>query len=149
MYKTLVTKVNAIDTSKFVLKSKFDTEKSDFEKKITDTEKKIPDASGLVKKTDYNAKPTEIVGKIPSISGLVNNAALTSVENKIPNVSILVKKQIIAQRLVKLKRKLDHVHDKYITISEFDKLKTENFAQTFCTFCTKVSTNKFSNKDRF
>ena len=85
VYDKLVTKVNSIDTSGFVLKNKYDTDKSELENKI-------PDTSGLVKKTDYNAKITEIEGKIPSISGLATNAALTTVENKIPNINSLVKK---------------------------------------------------------
>ena len=50
MYNKLVTKVNSIDISGFVLKTKYDTGKSDFEKKISGTEKKIPDTSELVKK---------------------------------------------------------------------------------------------------
>ena len=66
MYDKLVAKVNNIDISGFVLKTKYDTDKSDLEKKI-------PDTSGLVKKTDYNAKFCEIESKIPSISGLVSN----------------------------------------------------------------------------
>ena len=37
MYDKLVTKVNTIDTSGFVLKTKFDKDKSDLEKKIPDT----------------------------------------------------------------------------------------------------------------
>ena len=85
VYDKLVAKVDNIDTSGFVLKTKYDTDKSELENKI-------PDTSGLVKKTDYNAKITEIEGKIPSISGLATNAALTAVENKIPNISSLVKK---------------------------------------------------------
>ena len=43
--------------------------------------------------------------KTPSISGLAATSALTAVENKIPNVSSLVEKQIIMQKLVALKRK--------------------------------------------
>ena len=50
MYEKLVTKVNGIDISGFVLKTKCDTDKSDLEKKISDAEKKIADTSGLVKK---------------------------------------------------------------------------------------------------
>ena len=100
MYDKLVAKVNSIDTSGFVLKTKYDADKSELENKI-------PDTSGLVKKTDYNAKITEIEGKIPSISGLATNAALTTVENKIPNINSLVKKkQIMTQKLLKLKRNL-------------------------------------------
>ena len=45
MYDKLVTKVNNIDTSGFVLKTKYDKDKSELENKI-------PDTSGLVKKTD-------------------------------------------------------------------------------------------------
>ena len=56
VYDKLVAKVNSIDTSAFVLKTKYDTDKSELENKI-------PDTSGLVKKTDYNAKITEIEGK--------------------------------------------------------------------------------------
>ena len=41
-----------------------------------------------------------------SIDGLAANAALTAVENKVPNISSLVKKAIITQKLLKLKRNL-------------------------------------------
>ena len=76
VYDKLVEKVNNCDTSTFVLKTKYDTDKSEIENII-------PDVSGLAKKTDYNAKITEIERKIPSISGLATNVALTAVENKI------------------------------------------------------------------
>ena len=45
VYDKLAANVNAIDTNDFVLKTKYDTDKSE-------SENKIPDASGLVKK--YN-----------------------------------------------------------------------------------------------
>ena len=72
MYDKLVAKLNNIDTSDFVLKTKYQTDK-------TELEKKIPDVSNLVKKT----KLTELENKIPDISNLVTKAALTTVENKI------------------------------------------------------------------
>ena len=75
----------------FVLKTKYDTDKKELENRISDT-------SALVKKTDHNTKITQNEGKIPSISGLATNAALTTVENKTPNISSLVKKQIIIQK---------------------------------------------------
>ena len=105
VYDKLVAKGNNIDTSGFVLKTKYNTDKSDLEKKVSDADKKIPDTSGLVKKTDLNTKTTEIENKIPSISGLATNAALNAVENKIPDVSSLVKQQIRTQKLVKSKSK--------------------------------------------
>ena len=58
-YNKLVTKVDNIDITGFVLKSAYDTDKSDLEKKISDADKKIPDVSGFVKKTDFNSKITE------------------------------------------------------------------------------------------
>ena len=79
-YNKLVTKVDNVDTSRFILKTSFDTDKSELENKI-------PDTSGLVKKTDYNTKITEIEGKIPHISNLATKTALTTVENKIPDIS--------------------------------------------------------------
>ena len=68
VYDKLVAKVNKIDTSKFVLKTKYDTDKSKLENKI-------PDTSGLVKKTDYNVKITDIESKIPEVSNLATKPA--------------------------------------------------------------------------
>ena len=81
VYDKLVAKVTNIDTSDFVLKTKYETGK-------TQLEKKIPDVSNLVKKP----KLTELENKIPDVSSLATKAALTAVENKIPSVSNLVKK---------------------------------------------------------
>ena len=49
-YDKLVTKVNKIDTTGFVLKTKYDTKISDLEKRIKHAEKKIPNTRGLVNK---------------------------------------------------------------------------------------------------
>ena len=50
VYDKLVAKLNNIDTSRFVLKTKYDTDQSGLEKKINEADKKIPDISALVKK---------------------------------------------------------------------------------------------------
>ena len=81
VYDKLAAKVNNIDTSDFVLKTKYQTDK-------TELEKKIPDVSDFVKKT----KLTELENKIPDVSSLATKTALTVVENEIPSVSGLVKK---------------------------------------------------------
>ena len=99
VYDKLVAKVNSIDTSRFVLKTKYDTDKSELENKI-------PDTSDLVKKTDYDAKSSETEGKSPDITNLAAKTALTTVENKIPSVSNLVKKQIMTLKLQNLKKAL-------------------------------------------
>ena len=81
MHDKLVVKVNNIDTSTFVLKTKYQTDK-------TELKKKIPDVTDFVKKI----KLTELENKILDISSLVTKTALTAVENKIPNVNSLVRK---------------------------------------------------------
>ena len=58
MYDKLVAKVNNIDTSDFVLKTKYSTNK-------TELENKTLDISNLVKKTDCNTKITELEKKLP------------------------------------------------------------------------------------
>ena len=102
VYDKLVAKVNNIETSDFVLKTKYNTDK-------TELEKKIPDTSFLVKKTNYNTKITELENKIPDISNLVNktnyNTKITETENKLNS----------------------HNHDKYITIPEFNTLAADVF----------------------
>ena len=113
VYDKLVAKVNSIDTSGFVLKTKYDTDKSELENKI-------PDTSGLVKKTDYNAKIADIEGKITDISNLATKTALTAVENKIPDVSKFVKKTGYNTKVTETENKLNnHNHDKYIVTPEF------------------------------
>ena len=108
VYNKFATKVDNIDTSGFVLKTKYDTDKSELENKI-------PDTSGLVKKTDYNTKITEIEGKFPNINNLATKTALTTVENKIPSISNLVKKTDYNTKVTEIENKLNnHNHDKYI-----------------------------------
>ena len=48
-FHKLVAKVNNIDIKGFVLKTTYDTDKSDLERKISDAHKKIPDTSDLAK----------------------------------------------------------------------------------------------------
>ena len=105
MHDNLVAKANNIDTSGFVWKTKYDTDKSDLEKKIRDADKKNPDISRLAKKTDYNAKIKEIEGKIPRISGLATTTVSTAVEIKIPNVNNLVKKTGYDTEILDIKSK--------------------------------------------
>ena len=121
VYDKLVAKVNSINTGGFVLKTKYDTDKSEIENKI-------PDTSGLIKNTDYNAKITEIEDTIPSISGLATNAALTAAKNKTPNINSLVKKTDYDTKITEIEKKLtDHNHDKYITSREFNTLAFDVF----------------------
>ena len=55
--------------------------------------------------TDFvKKKIIELENKIPDISSLATKTALTAVEIKIPSVSNLVKRQTLAQKLLRLKR---------------------------------------------
>ena len=76
VYNKLVAKVNNIDTNDFVLKTKYQTDK-------TELEKKIPNV------TDFVKKLTELENKTPDVSSLATKTALTAVKNKIPEVSSL------------------------------------------------------------
>ena len=121
VYDKLVAIVDNIDTSGFVLKTKYDTDKSELENKI-------PDTSGLVKKTDYNTKITQIEGKTPDVSNLATKIEVTTVENIIPNVRSLIKKTDYTTKVTEIENKLNnHSHDKYITTPEFNTLATDVF----------------------
>ena len=80
VYDQIVAKINNINISDFVLKTKYQTDKTKFEKKI-------PGVTYFVKKTKF----TELEDKIPDVSSLATKTALTAVENKIPSVSSLGK----------------------------------------------------------
>ena len=119
VYDKLVAKVNSINTSDFVLKTNYNTDK-------TELEKKIPDTRAVVKKTNYNTKITELEKKIPDISNLVTKSTLTTVENKIPSLSNLVKKTDYNTKVTEIENKLNnHNHDKYIDTPEFNKLAAD------------------------
>ena len=143
-YDKLVPKVDNIDTSHFVLKTKYNTDKTELENKIPDTsglikktnyntkitelENEIPDASGFAKKSNYNTKITEFENKIPDISNLATKTALNTVENKIPSISNLVIKTDYNTKVTEIENKLiNHNLDKYIDTSEFDTLANNFF----------------------
>ena len=68
VYDKLAAKVNNIDTSDFILKTKYQTGK-------TDLENKIPYLTEFVKKT----KLTKLKNNIPNVSSLATMTALTAV----------------------------------------------------------------------
>ena len=93
-YSTFKNKVDAIDTSGFVTRTKFTTDANALDDKIDKVEKKVPDISGLATKSSVTRLITEqedytdkVKKKIPDISGLACKTELTAVENKIPDVS--------------------------------------------------------------
>ena len=91
-FNVLKTKFDGIDTTKFDLTTKYDSE-------VGDLKLKIPDISELLQTSDFNSRITEIEnkittaeGKIPDISNLATKPEVTTVENKIPDIKNLVNK---------------------------------------------------------
>ena len=95
VYDKLVSKVNNIDTSKFVLKTKYQADKAELEKKTFDV-------TDLAEKT----KLAELETKMPGVSGLATKTALTAVENKMTNVSSLVKNSNYDTKISELEKNL-------------------------------------------
>ena len=125
-YNTLRNKVDAIDTSGFVTRTKFTTDANALDDKIDKVEKKIPDISGLATKSSVTRLITEqedytdkVKKKIPDISGLASKTELTAFENKIPDVSGLA----TASALTAVENKIPDITT-LITKTDFDaKLK--------------------------
>ena len=62
VYDKLVAKVNSIDTSGFVLKTKYDGDKTELKIKLL--------ILVVFLKSDYNTKITELENKIPDVSNI-------------------------------------------------------------------------------
>ena len=116
VYDKLVAKVNNIDTSRFVLKTKYQTDK-------TELEKKIPNVNDFLKK----AKLTKLENKISNVSSLATKTALAAVESKIPSVSNFKKTDYNTKTSELEKKLIDHNHDKYITTPKFNTLAADVF----------------------
>ena len=95
VYEKLAAKVNNIDTSDSVLRTKYQTDK-------TELERKIPDVTDFVKKTQL----TELESKITDVSSLATKIALTAVENKTPHISSLTQKTNYNTKITEIEKKL-------------------------------------------
>ena len=78
-----ITKLKAVDTSNFVLKTKLTADANTLETKIDTVDKKIPDISGLATKTSltsylqtatFNSKVTEVENKIKATDIIAKSA---------------------------------------------------------------------------
>ena len=76
-----ITKLKAIDTNSFVLKTKLASDVTTLENKKDTVDKKIPDISGLATKTSLNAY----------LQTSTFNSKVTEVENKIKDADIIAK----------------------------------------------------------
>ena len=150
-YNTLKNKVDAIDTSGFVTRTKFMTDTNPLDDKIDKVEKKIPDISRLATKSsvthliteqeDYTDKVKKTIpdisglaskielavveNKIPHVSGLATASALTTVENKIPDITSLITKTDFDAKLKNISDKVTNNKSKDLLLdNDLKKLKT-------------------------
>ena len=79
-----ITKLKAIDTNTFVLKTKLASDVTTLENKIDTADKEIPDISGLATKTSLNSY----------LQTSTFNSKVTEVENKIKDVDVITKSAI-------------------------------------------------------
>ena len=138
-YNTFENKVDAIDTSGFVTRTKFTTDSNALDDKIDKIEKKISDIKGLATKSSVTRLITEQedyipdIPKIPDISELASKTELTAIESKIPDVSDLA----TASALTAAENKIPDITS-LITKTDFDaKLKK---------ISDRVTNNKSTNK---
>ena len=149
-YNTLKNRVDAVDTSGFVRRTKFTTDTNALDDKIDKIENKIPDISVLATKSrvtrliteqeDYTdivkkkildisglASKTELTAvenKIPDVSGLATASALTTVENKIPDITSLITKTDFDAKLKNISDRVTNNKSKDLLLdNELKKLK--------------------------
>ena len=147
-YNTLKNKVDAIDTSGFVTRTKFTPDANYLDDKIDKIEKKIPDISELATKSTVTRLITEqedytdkVNKKIPDISGFASKTELTTVENKIPHVSGLA----TASALTAVENKIPDIIG-LIAKTDFDA-KLKNISDRLCVLimsCTCFRVNPHS-----
>ena len=94
-YNMLKNKVDAIDTSKFVSRTKFTTDTNALDDKMDKVEKKIPDISRLATKSSVTFLITQqedytdrVKKKIPDISGLASKTELAAVKTRFLMLSV-------------------------------------------------------------
>ena len=136
VYDKLVAKVDNIDTNDIVLKTKYQTDKTELEKKILEV-------------ADF-AKKVKLAGlenNIPDIINLATKTALTAAENEIPSVSNLVNKTNYNTKITVIEKKLtDHNHDKYIATPVFNTLAADVFNSRSYTQANLITKTDFDSK---
>ena len=128
-----ITKLKAVDTSNFVLKTKLTFDVNTLENKIDIVDKKIPDVSGLATKTSltsylqtatFNSKITEVENKI-KFTDIIPKSAITKANTIKSDLSDYAKKADVATDITTIKN--DYVTNASLT-SRLNDLKTQHMA---------------------
>ena len=130
---TDITKLKAIDTNSFVLKTKLASDVTTLEKKIDTVDKKIPDISGLATKTSlnvylqtstFNSKVTEVESKIKD-ADIIAKSANTKVNTIRSNLTSYATKADVATNVTAIKN--DYVTNASLS-SQLNHLKSQHIA---------------------
>ena len=128
-----ITKLKAIDTNSFVLKTKLAPDVTTLENKIDTVDKKIPDISGLATKasltsflqtTTFNSKVTEVENKIKA-TDIIAKSANTKANNIRSDLTDYAKKADVATDITAIKN--DYVTNTSLT-SQLNNLKSQHIA---------------------
>ena len=128
-----VTKLLAIDTNSFVLKTKLASDVNTLENKIDTVDQKIPDISGLVTKTSlnsylqtstFNSKVTEVENKIKS-ADIIAKSVNTKANTIRSDLTAYAKKAEVATDITTIKN--DYVTNASLT-SQLNDLKSQHIA---------------------
>ena len=117
-----ITKLKAVDTSNFVVKTKLEFDVTTLENKIDTVDKKLPDISGLATKTSlasylqtatFNSKVTEVENKIKS-TDIIAKIANTKANTIRSDLTSYAKKADVATDITSIK-------NNYVTNANFNK----------------------------
>ena len=126
-----ITKLKAVDTNSFVLKTKLASDVNTLENKIDTVDKKIPDISGLVTKTSlnsylqtstFNSKFTEVENKIKA-DDIIAKSANTKANTIRSDLTAYAKKAEVATDITAIKN--DYVTNASLT-SQLNDLKSQH-----------------------
>ena len=124
-----ITKLKAIDTNSFVLKTKFSAVSNTLDDKIDGVERKIPYISGLATKTSlnshlqtstFNSKVTEVESKIKD-ADIIAKSAVTKANTIRSNLTANTKKDEVATDITTIKN--DYVTNASLS-SQLNDLKS-------------------------
>ena len=127
-----ITKLKAVDTNSFVLKTKLASDVTTLENKIDTVDKKIPDISGLATKTSlnsylqtstFNSKVTEVENKIKS-ADIIAKSANTKANTIRSNLTDYAKKADVATDITTIN---DYVTNANLS-SQLNDLKSQHIA---------------------
>ena len=143
-----ITKLKAIDTNSFVLKTKLASDVTTLENKIDTVDKKIPDISGLATKTSltsylqtatFNSEVTEVENKIKA-TDIIAKSANTKANTIRSDLTSSAKKAEVATDITAIKN--DYVTNASLK-SQLNDLKSQHIATEVTVIDNK--TKKYAN----